>query len=150
MTSAAAGQKVGMNEAATRNGWQVGTFGPDLAEVRSARRFVAKECSLAGLCEDASASAVLLTSEVVTNAFIHGRSEARVGVQAGNGTVRVEVADENSRHPQQQSHEQGALDGRGLWILEVTASSWGVRADGMGKIVWFQVTCQQECGLPSR
>lgn len=130
-----------------RNGWQVGTFGPDLSQVRSARRLVAQECAVAGLCEEASASAVLLTSEVVTNAFIHGRSEARLAVRASRGSVRVEVADDNSRHPQQQSPQHGALDGRGLWILEVTATSWGVRTDGFGKVVWFDVDCQDACGV---
>jgi hypothetical protein len=44
-------------------------------------------------------TAVLLTSEVVTNAFLHGRSNARLRVHTSAGRVRVEVGDDNMRPP---------------------------------------------------
>jgi anti-sigma regulatory factor (Ser/Thr protein kinase) len=118
-------------------------FQPDPASVRLARAFVAEHCRSAGLCDDARDAAVLLTSEVVTNAFIHGRSEARLSVIPGHDAARVEVSDDNSRHPQMQDRDDEALDGRGLQILDLAADAWGVRAGDYGKVVWFDVVCAE-------
>lgn len=82
---------------------------------------------------------VLLTSETVANAVIHGRSIVRLLVTADSAVVRVEVGDDNSRHPLLQSHDVDALDGRGVRMLQVCTSSWGVRPDEIGKTVWFEV-----------
>ena len=118
------------------------TFRADPASVRLARAFVEEHCRSAGLCPDARDAAVLLTSEVVTNAFIHGRSEARLLVVATPSLVHVEVGDDNARHPVRAERNDAALDGRGLDILEILASAWGVRDDAAGKVVWFEVTPQ--------
>ena len=75
----------------------------------------------------------------MTNAFIHGRSDARVRVRPGAGCARIEVADDNSRHPQAVEEDVDALDGRGLAIVELVAQKWGVRDDPYGKTVWFVV-----------
>jgi anti-sigma regulatory factor (Ser/Thr protein kinase) len=111
----------------------------DLAAVSSARRFVQRHCRAIGFDAEACDTAVLLTSETVTNAFIHGRSEARIRVNAVPGRLLVEVADENSRHPQRAGHDDDALDGRGLAIVELLAARWGVVDDAYGKTVWFEV-----------
>jgi len=116
------------------------TLEPDPAAVRAARAFVRRECGSAGLSTDACETAALLTSEAVTNAFVHGRSEARIVVVPEAGAVRVEVGDDNSRHPQTQEQDNGALDGRGLAILDLLSARWGVRDTAMGKVVWFEVT----------
>lgn len=111
----------------------------DLAAVSSARRFVKQHCQAVGFDDDACDTAVLLISETVTNAFIHGRSEARIRVNARPGRLLVEVADENSRHPQRAGQDDDALDGRGLAIVELLAARWGVIDDAFGKTVWFEV-----------
>jgi anti-sigma regulatory factor (Ser/Thr protein kinase) len=111
----------------------------DLASVSSARRFVKRHCQAIGFDPDTCDTAVLLTSETVTNAFIHGRSEARIRVDAHPGRLLVEVADENSRHPKPAGQDHDALDGRGLAIVELLASRWGVIDDAYGKTVWFEV-----------
>lgn len=112
---------------------------PDLASVAVARAFVRARCHALGMGEDSCDTAVLLTSETVTNAFTHGRSEARIRVLARPGGLLVEVADDNSRHPQRQDDDPDALDGRGLSIVDLLARSWGVRDDPYGKTVWFEV-----------
>lgn len=112
---------------------------PDPAAVREARAFVRSACRAAGTSPEVLDTAVLLTSEAVTNAFTHGRSEARIAVEAGLRVVRVEVADDNSRHPQPQDPDADALDGRGMTILETLSHRWGVRDDPYGKTVWFEV-----------
>ena len=93
----------------------------------------------AGLGADLVDSAVLLASEVVTNAFTHGRSEARMCGVADARHVRVEVSDDNSRHPRRTQLDPDALDGRGLALIDSLAWRWGVRDDRFGKTVWFEV-----------
>jgi anti-sigma regulatory factor (Ser/Thr protein kinase) len=114
---------------------------PEPTSVRLARAFVSRRGRALGVDADTCNEAVLLASEVVTNAIIHGRSEARLRVLLGpRGRLRVEVADDNSRHPNRPGQDVDALDGRGLRILDKLAHRWGVRDHRYGKTVWFEVT----------
>ena len=115
------------------------TLQPDPSAVRRARALVRTVCADAQLADDVVDSAVLLTSEAVTNAFLHGRSEARVCVVADARHARVEVSDDNSRHPRRTRPDADALDGRGLALMDSLAWRWGVRDDRYGKTVWFEV-----------
>jgi len=112
---------------------------PDPAAVHHARQLVREVCRAAGVDDDTRDNAVLLTSETVTNAFTHGRSEARLQVDGGPGVVVVQVGDDNSRHPALADRDPEALDGRGLEIVQLVAARWGVRDDDHGKTVWFEV-----------
>lgn len=107
--------------------------------VREARRLTERVCASASLDDRVCQAAVLLTSEVVTNAITHGRGEARLSVTAGPRGLLVEVADDNSRRPTLQPHDDEALDGRGLRLLDAVSTSWGVRAEPVGKVVWFSL-----------
>ena len=111
---------------------------PDPVAVRQARAFVRQQCA-DRLDDDTCSSAVLLTSEIVTNAFLHGRSEARLAVTIGPRTIRVEVGDDNSRQPRLVEPDPDALDGRGLALVGLLADDWGVRTETYGKTVWFVV-----------
>ena len=113
----------------------------DLPEVRRARAYVRERCDMHKLGADACEIALLLTSEVVTNALTHGRSVARVTATVAGRNVRVEVSDDNSRHPRIVDADENALDGRGLTILDRLATAWGVLDDAYGKTVWFDITC---------
>jgi len=112
---------------------------PDVAAVREARRFVQDFCTSAAIPDELRDTAVLLASETVTNAFVHGRSDARLAVTLVPGGVLVEVGDDNSRHPRPVDADEQALDGRGLMIITALAARWGVRDDEIGKTVWFEV-----------
>lgn len=111
----------------------------DVSGVRRARAFVRQHCEDAGVNEADCDTCVLLTSETVTNAFIHGRSEARLRLVVRTDAVRIEVGDDNSRHPQRIERKDDALDGRGLDILDLLATRWGVVDDVAGKVVWFEI-----------
>ena len=101
--------------------------------------FVQAYCESAGVADEVRDTAVLLTSETVTNAFVHGRSDARLAVTLVSGGVLVEVGDDNSRHPRAVDADEQALDGRGLMIITALAARWGVRDEQVGKTVWFEV-----------
>ena len=82
-------------------------------------------------------TAVLLASELITNAVLHGRSEVELTVEITGVAVKVSAADMNSRMPVLQSADELALDGRGIAIINLLASSWGVVTTEAGKTVWF-------------
>jgi anti-sigma regulatory factor (Ser/Thr protein kinase) len=105
---------------------------------RKAREIVAERC--AAFDSDVIETALLLTSELVTNAVIHGRSDVSLQVSVEDGVLRVDVADDNSRHPQPQPLDAEALDGRGLQIVQLLAARWGVDDEPLGKRVWFELS----------
>ncbi|NAZ85842.1 ATP-binding SpoIIE family protein phosphatase [Kineococcus indalonis] len=116
------------------------TLPADPRSAREARRLAQRCCHRAGLPEGLVDTTVLLTSEVVTNAVVHGRSETRLRVRAGAGDVHVEVEDDNDRLPVLQVHDDDALSGRGIGMLQEESSAWGVRSTALGKVVWFTVS----------
>lgn len=112
----------------------------DLTAVRSGRHLLVQVCQAQGTAADVVDVAVLLVSEVVTNALLHGRSRPRLTVTplAGGG-LYVGVGDENSRVPVMRKDDPDAQDGRGLRLLDMLSSRWGVRPDPPGKVVWFEL-----------
>ena len=84
--------------------------------------------------------AVLLASELTTNAVVHGRSGFEIAVSSDDGRLRVEVSDADPGIPQVQWVPAGATSGRGLLIVETLSSDWGVTPlEGGGKTVWFEL-----------
>ena len=113
------------------------TLPASLTSVRQARRFVLEQCQGFGMttCDEV----VLLASELVTNAILHGRSDVRLEVACVDFHIRVTVHDENSRRPVMVSQDPDALDGRGLALVAALASDWGVDDEAEGKAVWFEL-----------
>ena len=109
---------------------------PTELAARRGRRFVRQVLVDAGL-DEAVEMTVLLANELITNAVLHGRSELELLVELDRGAVRVGVTDQNSRHPVVQEHDDEALDGRGLAMVDLVADAWGVTDAPGGKTVWF-------------
>ena len=84
----------------------------------------------------------LLTSEVVTNAIIHGRSGPQLAVEIDGSVVRVAVRDRSPEIPVRRLGRLDDVSGRGVVIVEELASAWGVERERNGsKRVWFEVAC---------
>ncbi len=81
----------------------------------------------------------LLTSEVVTNAILHGGSDIDLVLERRGSAIRVEVADASPRVPIARQLDTGSIGGRGIPLLDSLAGGWGVIERGTGKIVWFEV-----------
>jgi anti-anti-sigma factor len=82
--------------------------------------------------------AVLLASELVTNAVIHARTELRLRVELRGELLHLAVRDDNPRMLRLITiPDPEAEGGRGLWLVEQLARAWGVNRhpDG-GKVVW--------------
>lgn len=121
------------------------------ASVPTARRLVRDRCEQWGADAAASDAAVLLASELVTNAVLHARTPLTLTVGGGDGTIRVEVRDWHPALPQARRYNVDTATGRGLRLLETIASAWGVlkvpSAEQPGKIVWFEVPLETDAAV---
>ena len=120
------------------------TFEPVGRSVATARAFVRDTLQGWGY-SDVVDDAVVLTSELVTNAVIHAGTAADVLALRTDDGVRVEVAD---RYPEREVPMQGTgqslgspdrENGRGLLLCAALASRWGVEYAPTYKKVWFQL-----------
>jgi len=112
------------------------SFEADPASVGRARRFVSRV--LAEL-EIASDLAVLLTSELATNAVIHAGTAYVVGIHSAGDGVTVSVTDRSFGRPARRHYSGTSGTGRGLGLVEDLATAWGVDTVVDGKRVWFHL-----------
>jgi len=110
--------------------------------VGAARRFVRDVLMSRSVPEEVVDTVELLTSEIVTNAILHGRAEPKLVVEVGDGVVRVGVHDMSPELPVRRATRPDDVSGRGVLIVEELALAWGVEPErGGGKRVWFEVAC---------
>ncbi|SNC71703.1 PAS domain S-box-containing protein [Streptomyces sp. 2114.4] len=120
------------------------TFEPVGRSVATARAFVRDTLQGWG-CADIVDDAVVLTSELVTNAVVHAGTAADVLCLRNDDGVRISVAD---RYPEREIPLQNAGQvvvhpdregGRGLLLCGALATRWGVEYTAAQKHVWFQL-----------
>ncbi|WP_327352492.1 ATP-binding protein [Streptomyces sp. NBC_01304] len=109
-----------------------------VAEVRRALRELLRHWGKPGRSDVAE----LLTSEIVTNALVHTDHDAEVTATVGPHRLRVEVRDSEAHRPRLRiplADDGTRTNGRGLLLVQSLADAWGVRANGRGKVVWFEL-----------
>ncbi|MGY0491332.1 SpoIIE family protein phosphatase [Streptomyces sp. WG-D5] len=120
------------------------TFEPVGRSVATARSFVRDTLQGWGHA-DIIDDAVVLTSELVTNAVVHAGTSAEVLCLRSEDHVRIEVSD---RYPEREiplqssAMNMGSPDregGRGLQLCAALAGRWGVDYSATHKTVWFQL-----------
>jgi anti-sigma regulatory factor (Ser/Thr protein kinase) len=89
--------------------------------------------------DETRARALLLASELVTNAVRHGGDSSRVTLSCDSDEVRVAVADTNTALPRVLAPDPEHQGGLGMWLIEHLADEWGVDPGPDGKVVWFVV-----------
>lgn len=112
---------------------------PAVAEVRRLLRDRLSQWKVPDLIDTAE----LLASEVVTNALVHTDRGAELTARLTEGgcqRLRVEVRDYVARRPKVRRATDHAAHGRGLLLVQALADRWGVRAQEVGKVVWFELT----------
>jgi anti-sigma regulatory factor (Ser/Thr protein kinase) len=89
--------------------------------------------------------AVLLTSELVTNAVRHEPGETiTLAVTCSPGELRVDVHDTSCLLPVLVDAPADAEAGRGLMLVATLSADWGVYLTPAGKAVYFTLAFQPE------
>ncbi|MFE3825221.1 ATP-binding protein [Streptomyces sp. NPDC059092] len=122
------------------------------AGVGQARHRMREQLSRSGVSESVVDDAVLILSELVSNACRHGRPLGRSEIGDGDiraewrvdkaGRLTVEVTDGGGpTRPIPATPSVTARGGRGLNIISALAQEWGVRDSATGEVtVWVIVT----------
>ena len=108
-----------------------------------ARRFARDVLAGHGAGGESLERAVLLVSELVTNAVVHAGSAAWLSVSAGDGVAHIEVEDQGGG--QVARRQPGDLKptgaGFGLWLVDSLADAWGVdHGRAKTKRVWLSLS----------
>jgi anti-sigma regulatory factor (Ser/Thr protein kinase) len=90
---------------------------------------------------DKAGDIVLAASELVTNAFEHGRGGIAVRLRFSGGCLLLEVRDSSPDDPVLRRPGPDSVRGRGLALIQALSTAWGHERAGGGKWVWaeFQV-----------
>jgi anti-sigma regulatory factor (Ser/Thr protein kinase) len=100
-----------------------------------ARAFVREACAdwSATAAEDAAA---LVVTELVTNAVQHAHSECRVSVTIDPAGLRIGVRDYAPAQLRPRPVDTARAAGRGLHLVAMLSSTWGVQPHADGKTTW--------------
>ena len=116
-------------------------FEPDGKAVAAARGFV-RNLLVEWDADEVVDDAVLLVSELVTNAVVHAGTSVQVNCSLEGGAVRVDVQDQHPARGMPDWSVECDLDdesGRGLLVSATLASAWGVTYTRTRKNVWFRL-----------
>ncbi len=122
------------------------TLSADPSSVSAARRFLTSRLTGTSADTSVAADAVLVVSELVTNAVLHAEGPIVVevvvsgeGTASGTTAVRIVVSDASPVAPVLREYGDGAATGRGLGLIASLARQWGVETNGSGKAVWVEI-----------
>jgi hypothetical protein len=88
-------------------------------------------------------AAVLLTSELVTNAVrAAAGGTVTLAIRCARGRLRVEVHDRSPAPPVPAAAPADAEAGRGLVLVDALSADWGFYRTPAGKVVYFALAFQ--------
>lgn len=105
------------------------------ASVAQARAFVSS--ALGHASGDLRDRAVLITSELATNAVLHAGTGFTVTATITGDELRIAVTDGGGMVPLQRRPGPTEQHGRGLLIADALADRWGVDTRPDATTVWF-------------
>jgi anti-sigma regulatory factor (Ser/Thr protein kinase) len=92
--------------------------------------------------------AVLLTSELVTNAIRHEAGQTvTLAITCSRGQLRVDVHDTSRLLPVLMEAPADAEAGRGLMLVATLSDSWGIYRTPAGKAVYFTLAFQPDLAV---
>jgi anti-sigma regulatory factor (Ser/Thr protein kinase) len=122
------------------------------ASVSAARRRLANDLQKRGVPKEVIEDAILVLSEVLSNALRHARplgsGKIKVSWDVRAGAVEIQVTDGGGATRPHPAHPSlSSLGGRGLGIVTTLTSDWGVRASGSETTVWAVVPAEERALL---
>ncbi|WP_406376960.1 SpoIIE family protein phosphatase [Streptomyces sp. NBC_00647] len=107
--------------------------------VRHARRYTRRALRAWGVSAYVD-PALLIVSELVTNALVHTDGQVRLDLTLINHRLRIAVADNSPRTPiKPTSIGWEATGGRGILLVEAMSATWGTVPVSGGKQVWSEI-----------
>ncbi len=104
--------------------------------VEAARRAALDALTAAGVDDEIRCDALLVVSELVTNAIRHGSPPVELRIRRAKDNLIITVADGATTSPETRPLDPHAGGGRGLHLVDVLAADWGSHPTGSGKTVW--------------
>ena len=84
--------------------------------------------------------ALLLVSEVVTNAVRHGTPPVTLEmICLGDDGLELRISDGSPERPRSKDFTDDGEGGRGLFLVDTISDAWGVEPGESGKQVWFRL-----------
>jgi len=115
------------------------TLGDEPDAAGRARRFVSAALA-GGSFEQRTDDAVLVVSEMVTNALLHAEPPVTVNLVQLEDALRIEVRDGAHRPVLAEAPaSDDSMTGRGLAVVDALAARWGVDPEPEGKLVWAEL-----------
>jgi CheY-like chemotaxis protein/anti-sigma regulatory factor (Ser/Thr protein kinase) len=105
----------------------------------AARRFVEATLHRWGWFDQLD-DAVLVVSELVSNAVLHAGTPCTLTLRLSTNVLRVEVADGGGGSPELRTQPLSEPGGQGLRIVSALSSAWGIDPAPPGKSVWAELT----------
>jgi anti-sigma regulatory factor (Ser/Thr protein kinase) len=111
------------------------SFASQARSIRQARHFCRD--ALLPVGADLRDAAMLVVTELATNAVLHARSAFIVTVQVLPDGVLLRVNDAVAAGPSVVRGHASGESGRGMWLVEQLSEAWGTTPDDRGgKAVW--------------
>ena len=107
------------------------------SSVSQARAFVA--AALGEATDELRERAMLITSELATNAVVHGGTGFTLSATIADGELRVAVTDEGGGTPLPRQPGRTESTGRGLLIVMALSERWGTETSRGRTTVWFSL-----------
>jgi len=111
----------------------------DVRAVHQARTFTRITLAALALPESLARDAILLVSEMVTNAIVHGRGPIQLRLRRAREHLLIEVSDTATAVPRKLRPTSSDAHGRGLQLVAIMADEWGTRPIRDGKSVWCEL-----------
>jgi anti-sigma regulatory factor (Ser/Thr protein kinase) len=95
--------------------------------------------------DDATDTAALLVTELVSNAVVHAKGPSLwlTVDETMTNVFHVAVRDDSQVVPRQpQPPDLRRKGGRGLFLVDALSTRWGCDPLGTGKRVWFELPCE--------
>jgi anti-sigma regulatory factor (Ser/Thr protein kinase) len=117
-------------------------FPNSLQSIAQARHFAADV--LSELPAPVVESATLVVSELATNCLRHAQTGFGIDIDVGERQVQISVSDSGGGEPEMQSPGPTDHSGRGLRIVALLATEWGITPSSprRGKTVWFRLAIE--------
>lgn len=104
-----------------------------------ARRWIIQRCH-EWQCDALADAAALMVTELVTNVFLHARTDCLVHAAFDRPILTVTVTDGDNQELSAQPPSITAEQGRGLAIVAALADTWGIQHSDGAKSIWFHLS----------